>query len=481
MGWRKPFLIALWLLLLTLTGTAGAESVTFTYAGFLSDANGNALDGDYQMEFRLYDSASGGNELDSYSATVSVTGGYFSQDVSFDREYFDGRSLWMEIEVNGETLSPRMRLGEVPYASGLKPGIYVTGTGSYLACFNNTDGSRAEFASSEEVYSISPPILLYSYKYGVKGEAENGWGVLGYSHFNLTYGMSVAGVYGEYDNSVGMLGTKVGGLGTGVYGKSGDVGVYGSGDTGVKGTGSKGVYGHGSDYGVYGESDEVGVYGHGYDSGVVGSGVSKSYPPLLWVYYTGYLSANTTIDNKKNILAGVVGTAYSTSALGSGVSTYACLAANVDDRSYAYYGEGYFYNIGTGNFTGDLIVQGDLEVKGTKNFVMPHPTDPSKKIYYTSLEGPEAGIYVRGTAKLEDGYAVVELPDHFSLVASGEITAQVTAKIDNGRFTVLNVEEVTADHLTVRGVYLNGKPSNAEFDYVVYAERAGYENYEPVR
>ncbi len=35
---------------------------------------------------------------------------------------------------------------------------------------------------------------------------------------------------------------------------------------------------------------------------------------------------------------------------------------------------------------------------GSKNFVEPHPTDPSKEIRYASLEGREVGTYFRGTA-----------------------------------------------------------------------------------
>ncbi|MEL7341145.1 MAG: hypothetical protein AAGM67_11710, partial [Bacteroidota bacterium] len=46
---------------------------------------------------------------------------------------------------------------------------------------------------------------------------------------------------------------------------------------------------------------------------------------------------------------------------------------------------------------------GQGEVFGdNKSFRIDHPTDPSKEIWYVSLEGPEAGAYVRGTAELVD-------------------------------------------------------------------------------
>ena len=41
---------------------------------------------------------------------------------------------------------------------------------------------------------------------------------------------------------------------------------------------------------------------------------------------------------------------------------------------------------------------GNQTITGTKSFVEPHPTDPTKVIRYVSLEGPEAGTYFRGRA-----------------------------------------------------------------------------------
>ena len=36
---------------------------------------------------------------------------------------------------------------------------------------------------------------------------------------------------------------------------------------------------------------------------------------------------------------------------------------------------------------------------GEKNAVINHPRDPRLQIYYGALEGPEAGLYVRGTRR----------------------------------------------------------------------------------
>jgi hypothetical protein len=62
-----------------------------------------------------------------------------------------------------------------------------------------------------------------------------------------------------------------------------------------------------------------------------------------------------------------------------------------------------------------------------KNFRVPHPSQPDTDIVYACVEGPEAAVYVRGTAHLVNGEAVISLPDHFGSVASPEgMTVQVT-------------------------------------------------------
>jgi len=48
-----------------------------------------------------------------------------------------------------------------------------------------------------------------------------------------------------------------------------------------------------------------------------------------------------------------------------------------------------------------------------KNFRVPNPDQPGTDIWYASVEGPEAAAYIRGTATLRNGEAVVTVPDHF--------------------------------------------------------------------
>ena len=58
-----------------------------------------------------------------------------------------------------------------------------------------------------------------------------------------------------------------------------------------------------------------------------------------------------------------------------------------------------------------------------KSFRIPHPTQPGKHLVYGSLEGPENGVYVRGTLK----GSVIELPEYWiNLVDPDSITVQLT-------------------------------------------------------
>jgi hypothetical protein len=137
-----------------------------------------------------------------------------------------------------------------------------------------------------------------------------------------------------------------------------------------------------------------------------------------------------------------------------------------------------FWNKGTNVVTitdPTLAVNGDLTVTGTKSFVEVDPTDPAKEIVYSCLEGPEAGTYIRGTAKLVDGEAVINLPEDFNLVTSDEgLTVQLTPA---GEWLQLYVVEKGTQRIVVREA--NGK--NGQFDYLVQGVRKGYEDYQVIR
>lgn len=131
--------------------------------------------------------------------------------------------------------------------------------------------------------------------------------------------------------------------------------------------------------------------------------------------------------------------------------------------------------IGTAAPAARLHVVGDLMATGTKSFVQAHPADPRKEIVYVSLEGPEAGTYIRGTAQLINGEAVINLPEHFSLVTNDDgLTVQLTPL---GEWLQLYVTQKSTKQLIVREA--SGK--SGQFDYLVQGIRKGFKDHQVIR
>jgi hypothetical protein len=108
------------LAMLFASGASAEIPRKINYQARLTDIeSGDALRGARDMIFRIYDAAEGGSELWSESATVQVdSAGVFSVVLGTMNPLdlaFDG-PVWLEVEVGGETLSPRREMVAVPYA-----------------------------------------------------------------------------------------------------------------------------------------------------------------------------------------------------------------------------------------------------------------------------------------------------------------------------------------------------------------------------
>jgi hypothetical protein len=126
---------------------------------------------------------------------------------------------------------------------------------------------------------------------------------------------------------------------------------------------------------------------------------------------------------------------------------------------------------------GNVTISANLTVTGTKNFVVPHPHEAAKEIYYVALEGPEAGTYCRGNTNVTGPLTRVRLPDTFRLVTSERgITAQVTAV---GRGRGLYVAKTNASELVVGCDDRAACPKS--FNWLVNGVRKGYDDYAVVR
>ena len=115
-----------------------------TYQGKLTNSSGVALDGSYDITFRLYTTETGGTAIWTEAHTgddaITVTNGLFDVqlgtltdlNIAFDDTY------WIELQVGTETLSPRERLVAVPYAfrAIVADTAFVVGSGAV-----QTDGT----------------------------------------------------------------------------------------------------------------------------------------------------------------------------------------------------------------------------------------------------------------------------------------------------------------------------------------------------
>ena len=109
-----------------------------------------------------------------------------------------------------------------------------------------------------------------------------------------------------------------------------------------------------------------------------------------------------------------------------------------------------------------------------KNSRMAHPKNEEIDIVYASLEGPEAAAYCRGTAKLENGQARIDLPEHFRIVASEQsITVMITPLSAESKGIAVTKKGRGA--FSVKEMFQG--EGNYEFDWEVKAIRQGYENF----
>ncbi|MFP4458566.1 MAG: hypothetical protein ACLFSQ_03125, partial [Candidatus Zixiibacteriota bacterium] len=106
------------LILLTLSLFAVPEQLSFQ--GRITESDGTPYHGMHDMDFRIYDSESGGTLLWSETQSIDIQVGYYhvflGSTVDLPRTVFSGAEIWLEIEIESEILYPRNKLVTVPYS-----------------------------------------------------------------------------------------------------------------------------------------------------------------------------------------------------------------------------------------------------------------------------------------------------------------------------------------------------------------------------
>jgi hypothetical protein len=521
---------------------AATPPATVNYQGVLRDAADKPLSGSYDIVLRFMDAASAGNEIlvDQHTAAtanaVTVSTGLFNVALgsgtvgdgsgpgtytSLDAVFRDYTSVWLEVTVGGETLSPRTPIQSAPYSLNAthlagRPASDFLDTsstpqekdGELLVVSGIGPGATGLALDAE---SLGDAVYAYSYnEHGIVAESTNGaggqftgafrgvtaqctgypcQGVLATGSTGIFAEGSVAG--GHFDNSssgpdVDIATPNVGITTTGGdYGgyfqtsKANSIGLYASaihyggsfnGTTGLYAAGSDtGVTGTGGNYGGYltaTGSGSSGLYANGAHTGVVATGASRGG------YFTDAAGNNATLaGGGMGISASSVGVDGSYFSNGAPYFSYTRIPHG--DEGIDAYGSAYggvFHQFQNSNYA--YVSYSSYKILGTGavSFVQNHPDDSSKVIVYVAPEGDEAAVYTRGSGKLVNGEARVALGETFALVANPDIGLTATAT-PRGEPIPLAVSEVSPGEVVVRGP----AGSNAEFDYMVWGLRIGFE------
>jgi len=163
-------------------------------------------------------------------------------------------------------------------------------------------------------------------------------------------------------------------------------------------------------------------------------------------------ASGQAIANESDILATSGIAAYASGQITPALTAGSGITIDGADKINVHGGSGHFIN---------LAVDGAFSAT-TKSFLIDHPTKDGMKLQYGSLEGPENGVYIRGTS----GSNVITLPEYWStLVDQSTVTVTLTSI---GYYQPLFIKEKGKNYIKVGGC-------KGSYDYVVYGERKDVE------
>src|SRR5437762_8794310 len=95
----RPRLVRVLVFVLSCCSAFNAQTTSFTYQGRLTDG-GTAANGNYDLQFALFDSLSGGAQVGSTQTinTVAVSNGVFTVSLDFGANSFPGASRFLRSE-----------------------------------------------------------------------------------------------------------------------------------------------------------------------------------------------------------------------------------------------------------------------------------------------------------------------------------------------------------------------------------------------
>jgi hypothetical protein len=153
----------------------------FRYQGRLVDGT-NLVNATLPMGFKLYNALSGGTKLYEDSTSVTVVDGLYSTTIGDNTVFgsltnaMTNAAVYLELTVNGSTLSPRERLVSVPYAlSSPAPAAPVVGDPAAVSNeVINARWTKNFYANGDITMSDRDTGLMWLYDAGFAGLTN--WG-----------------------------------------------------------------------------------------------------------------------------------------------------------------------------------------------------------------------------------------------------------------------------------------------------------------
>ena len=105
-------------------------------------------------------------------------------------------------------------------------------------------------------------------------------------------------------------------------------------------------------------------------------------------------------------------------------------------------------NIGNKIFLGNGLISAE-----NKSFLIPHPVLKNKKLRHGCLEGPEHGIYIRGTLESETDEINIKIPEYFTALCNDKFTVNLTSY---GNYNVY-LKEKSKTNLIIKSNKINFK------------------------
>lgn len=533
---KLPMLSTLALAIVTLAGSAHAQVDTaITYQGQLK-SSGEPFTGSADLRFSLFAASTGGSPLFPAVTTTDVTviNGIFSTPLDFGVDpYTADAQLWLQIEVrspagsgNFVLLNERQRLTPAPFSLstrglsvessgdtflqteaagnrvfGLPQGnqrgsnLIVQAGGTLVSdAFAQTGGNLILRAGNANLSAAgSPPIGTSGNNdviiQGGENTAEFSFRQRFSGNIRFIAGDSSPNPTGNQPERMRILGDN-GFVGIGTIAPATNLHVRAAAtpaitvgtDTDTQGALFLGNPAHGLARNFAGLANDVGLY---TTSGNLRFSTNNSSSTQMILTNAGNLGIAATAPTAKIDIAGRV---QINDGGNGGTQGFIGLRRQDTGRLTAVLG-----NVGSGYVIGvvnneESAIFGGVQTNyvtnqsnvfaSTKNFVEPNPRDPATDIYYASLEGPEAAMYMRGTATLLNGQATITMPAHFSDLASAHGVTVIVTPLSadslglavvgkgNGGFQVREL---------MRGT------GNYQFDWEIKAVRKQHLDYKVIR